>query len=338
LILFVAVAFAPVDVPYTLESVAKALPARQWVLAKLPDGSLTATLHDHLNGTMQEAEGYQFDRGDLVRMKFAGSDSSRTLVREGEILADISSNRLGEQLVELRNQLALEIANYGVVATGEKRELIRRLQEEIRLAEENLKLQKKLYDRTRSLYEDDVIALMELEIAENAHEAAALQVSVAKEALRVADTGEKDETIILADSRIEAIKRQIAFLEDKEVRYRLAAPFSGTLRGESTVDGERLLLEDTSAFVLFIPIRLRDSRFVRPGQRIELLLADNETVYESEVLEVSAFVEIINREQAVTVKAVVRQGNLPAGALLRCTVRCGNVRILEFLKRSIQWR
>ena len=338
LALFIAAIFAPIDVPYALESVAKVVPARQWILTKRLDGSLTVTLHDHRTGQLKEAEGYQFDRGDLVQMEFRSADSTGLFVKKGEVVATILSNRLDEQIIQLKNQLQVEQANRDVVATGEKQELIRQLKEELNLAKENLKLQKKMYDRAKTLVEDGVIAQAEWEQTENAHDAAIVQVKVAEEALTVANTGEKTETVSLAASRIQSLQQQISFLENKQQRYLLTAPFEGTLRTETTPDGDRILLEDTSASILIIPIRVRDSRFVQPGQEISLKFPDNQQTFISSVLETGAQVALLGREQVVTVKALTKEKNLPAGMPLRCTINCGDVRIFEFLKRSVIWQ
>ena len=184
-----AAVFAPVDVPFTLESVARALPLQQWILVKNPDGSLSAALHDHRTGAISQAGAFEFDRGDVVNMQFASGT-----VKTGEPVVTISSNRLGEQLVQLRNQLAIEQANLSVVATGEKKELIRQLKQEINLAKEDLKLRQKTLARARETHAEGLIALQDLEIAENAFNESEAQVRVAEEALKVADTGEKTET------------------------------------------------------------------------------------------------------------------------------------------------
>ncbi|MBK6622786.1 MAG: hypothetical protein IPH04_21445 [Saprospirales bacterium] len=337
LVLVVASAFAPVDVPFKLDSVARIVPLRQWILAKGTDGSLTVTLHDHQQGQILEAEGYQFDRGDLVRMHFNKSDSSATYLRKGDPAVSISSNTLGEQLVALKTQLAVEEANLGVVATGQKQELIRQLEEERNLAKENLKLQKKAYDRAKQLFGDGVVPLAELELAENLHEAAVLQLKVAENALNVAVTGEKKEIVSLASSTIKSLKEQIAFLEDKATRYTLNAPFDGLIRTELSIEGDRIFLEDTAASVLFIPVRVRDSRFIHTGQEIKLTLPDNRRVFTSTVQEVGQQVQLLNTEQVIVVKAITREKGLPLGMPIQCTIDCGNVRILEFLKRSVQW-
>lgn len=339
LLLLVAAVFAPVDVPFTLESVAKALPVQQWILLKTPEGVLSATLHNHLTGTIQEAESYQFQRGDMVEVKFVQGREQGTPVKAGETIASIYSNELNAQLVRLRNQLAIEQANKQVVATGQKQELIRQLKEQINLAQEDLKLRQKTLDRTRGLYEDGLVALVDMERAENAFNESAARVKVAEETLRVAATGEKAETVTLASSKISSLQKEIDFLESTQDRFDISAPFPGKVRFESLPEGDRLFIEDTAALVLFIPIRLKDRAFVKTGQQIELKLLDGETIVPSTVLETGERVEILGRDQVVVIKALVEGANhyFPTGMPVRCQIRCGEVRVAEFLKRSVRW-
>lgn len=340
LLLLVAVVFAPVDVPFTIESVAKALPVRQWALLKSSDGGLLVTLYDHRTGLVSNQEGYQFDRGDMVHVRFNDGWKTGSNVRAGEKVAAIVSNRLGEQLVRLKNQLAVEQANLGVIASGQKPQVISQLEEEINLAKADLELRKKNLERTRQLHADGLIAATALDQAENAYNESQARVRVAEKTLLVAGSGEKQETVSLASSRIASLQKEIAFLENKQNKYALAAPFDGQVRFETTPEGERMLVEDTSTVILQIPVRLRDSRFVRVGRDIELQLLDNQTMIAATVLEVGARVEVLNREQVVIVKAAAGGygSSLPPGMPVRCRIECGKVRVAEFLKRSIRWQ
>jgi hypothetical protein len=339
LLLLVAVVFAPVDVPFVIESVAKALPVRQWALHKGSDGSLTVTHYDHRTGLVSLGEGYQFDRGDQVRVRFNDEWKSGSSVRAGEKVATIASNKLAEQLVQLKNQLAVEQAGLGVVATGEKPQVITQLEEEINLAKADLELRKKNLDRTRQLHSDGIVPLTALDQAENAYEESQARVRVAEKTLAVSRSGEKQETLSLASSRITSLQKEIEFLENKQSRYALNAPFDGQVRFESAPEGERLLVEDNSTMILHIPVRLRDGRFVRPGQNVELQLIDNQSTLAAVILEVGARVEILNREQVVIVKAAAENCSLlSSGSSVRCRIDCGKVRVREFLKRSIRWQ
>jgi hypothetical protein len=341
LILLAALVFSPIEVPFSVDSVAKALPARQWILFKGLDGSLTATLHDHRSGVMKGAEGYQFDRGDLVQMHFNESWQSGTCVRAGEKVATITSNFLNERLVQLKNLLAIEQANLNILTTGEKQQIIKQLEEGVNLAKENLLLQQKNKERAELLIKDGLISQMELDIAQNAYEQAIIQIRLAEKALEVGATGEKQEAIALSQSTIDSYKKEIAFLEARQNQYVITAPFEGVIRFESGLDGERLYVEDTSAFVFFIPIRFKDSRYVQPGQQMDLRLLDTGMTVSSTIMGMDSKVHLLlNEPEAVVIaRAVVTEGKekLPSGMPLRCRVYCGNVRLKEFLRRSIQW-
>ncbi len=338
--LLFAVVLAPFDVPFTLESVAKILPVRQWVLLKATNGTLAVTLYDHRTGLASNQEGYQFDRGDMVQLRFQEGWKTGSSVRAGEIVATIASNRLGEQLMQLKNQLAIEQANLGVVSSGQKPEVIKQVEEQISLAKADLELRQKAFDRARQLHKEGLMPLMSLDQAENAYNESLARLRVAEKSLMVQATGEKQELVSLASSKIASLQKEIAFLENKQNKYTLATPFSGQVRFETTLEGDRLLVEDVSEVVLQIPVRLRDSGHISAGQQMEFQLVDNQITFTAVILEVGNRVEILNREQAVMVKAVASNAGktLPLGMPIRCRILCGNVRVAEFLKRSVRWQ
>lgn len=337
--LLFSLVLVPVDVPFRLDSVARVTPARQWVVLKSPEGSLSATLYDHRSGLLSNQEAYQFDRGDLVQVQFKSGWVTGSRIRAGETVATILSNQLGEELVRLKNQLAVEQANLGVVATGQKPEVLKKMEEEINLANADLEMRRKTLERMKVLSTDGLVPPTDLEQAENAFKESQARVRVAETSLHVSATGEKRETVELVSSRIASLQKEIAFLENKQRKYALTAPIAGQVRFENTVEGERLLVEDTSAQVLHIPVRLRDSAYVLTGMKITLLLADNQTTVPASILEVGARVELLNREQVVIIKAATDPGAelLPFGAVVRCQIDCGKVRVSEFLNRSVRW-
>ncbi len=340
LLLLAAVVFAPIDVPYTIESVAKALPLQEWIFQKTTAGVISTTLHDHRSGLVKNVEGYQFDRGDLIEVRFNGGWKNGKGVKTGETVASITSNRLDEQLVRLKSRLTVERANREVVASGQKKQLLAKLTEEVNLAKEDLRLRKINLERVENLYHDGVLALTDFETAENAYNESSAKVKVAESALEAGSSGSKAEALTLADSRIKSLEKEIAFLEEKQGKYVISAPFDGLVRFENTPGGESLVLEDTSATVLVIPVKVRDSRFVKPGQTIVLELLDKEATIEAKVLDLGDRVEVLNYEQVIIVNAIVRKdkNKLTSGMPIRCRIRCGDVKIAEFLKRSVKWK
>ncbi|MCB0635463.1 MAG: hypothetical protein KDC54_02535, partial [Lewinella sp.] len=258
-------------------------------------------------------------------------------VHAGALLGTIHSSRLEEQLVALRTELSVQMANLEVVATGEKEALLRQLREEINLAREGLRLQTQQYERAKLLFADGIIALAEMEEAEHAFEEATSRVGVAESALDVAATGEKEASVSLVASRIHALREQIDFLEQKQARLAIKAPFAGWVHTESTLAGDRLILADTAASVLIIPVPRSDASYICAGQPISLQLADRAEPLQGTVLTVDQQIALLNREAVVTVRAIVSEDGLPGGLPVACAIHCEPVRVSEFLNRSIQW-
>ncbi len=338
--LLVALVYVPLDVPFTLDSAVRVLPVRQWVLSHASDGSLGATLYDHRTGLVRKQEGYQFDRGDLVQLRFQEGWKTGSRVRAGETVATIASNRLSEQVVQLRNLLAIEQANLGVVATGQKPQVIAQLEEEISTAKAEVERQRKTLERIKQLQADGLVAALAVEQAEHAYQSAEARVRLAEKSLAVSASGEKQEAVSVTASRIASLQKELAFLENKQNKYVITAPFDGQVRLENTLEGDRLLVEETSALILQLTVRLRDLPYLQPGQQVELRLVDGQTVMPATILEIGHQVELISYEQVVTVKAISEKsvGLLSAGAPVRCRVFCGYVRLSEFLRRSIRWQ
>jgi len=183
------------------------------------------TLYDHRTGLVSNQSDFQFDRGDQVKVRFKEGWKSGDRVRTGEKVATISSNRLGEELIKLRNQLAVEEANLGVVASGQKPQVIGQSEEEVNLAKADLALRKQNLERTRQLHVDGLIPLTQLEQAENTYNESLARLRIAEKSLQAQSTGEKPEAVSLALSRITSLRREIAFLEGKSNRYVVNAPF-----------------------------------------------------------------------------------------------------------------
>jgi hypothetical protein len=339
-LLIAAVVVAPFDVAFTIESAANVLPLRQWALLKARDGALVATLYDHRTGLVSNQNDFQFDRGDQVHVRFKEGWKTGDRVRTGEKVATIISNRLGEELVKLKNQLAVEEANLGVVSSGQKPQVIGQSEEEINLAKADLALRKQALERTRQLHVDGLVPLMQLEEAENKYNESLARVRIAEKSLQVQSTGEKPEAVSLAQSRIASLRREIAFMEGKSKQYVVNAPFNGQVRFETTLEGERLLLEDDSAAILQILLRLRDRPFLNQGQNVEVQLIDNQITLMATILEIGSRVELLNQEQVVLVKAIAEREAAPplTATAIPCRIVCDRVRVLEFLKRSIRWQ
>lgn len=337
LFMLVASIFVPIDLPYTVESTAKVFPVQQWVLHKSLDGTLVSTLHDYRSGLMQDYKSYQFDRGDVINIQFNPQQHASQSIMEGELIASINSNMMEERLIELHNELALTKANLGRQKVGQKTEILAGVEEEITLKEETLKWHEKNLRRSKKLLEQGLVAKAEYEKTESAYQQAKIEVKMVKKKLTVESTGRKPADLRMLKTQIKSLEDVIAFQEDKASNYAIYAPIGGKIGYENDQDGDRLLIEDTSAFILLIPVKAKDRYYLNKDSSIDLEVLGVDSTVTAKLLGWESNIQIMDNQQVVVAKAEVSNpiGNIVSGLPIRCTIHCGDVTPFEFLKRSI---
>ncbi|MEM8909774.1 MAG: hypothetical protein AAGD05_18140 [Bacteroidota bacterium] len=336
--LIVASLFVPVEIPYTFDSTAKVYPLQQWVLQKNRDGSLLSTLHDYRSGLLKDYASFQFDRGDLVSIQFNPGQIAQSQVDSGTLIAAIGSNMLSERLIRLDNDYAIEQANLQKALAGKKPEIIQRAEEELRLAEQELLLRKKQYERAKEMHQQGLLAFADYEQAEGIYQQTQTRVGVVKDQLAATTAGEKPEQINFIRAKIASIAKEKAFLEQTSDSYQIYAPIGGQLSYETTPEADKLIVEDTTAHILYIPVKLRDRDFLGKDTKIELSIIGQDSLISAQLIDVSDKVEIINRNVVVVAKASVsgKVKGLSTGMPVKCKISCGQVKPMEYMKRSMK--
>jgi len=335
-ILIIASVFVPIDVPYAFDSTAKVYPLQQWVIHKRPDGSLVSTLHNHKTGLLKDYSSYQFDRGDIVNIQFNPNQISESKIDSGELIAVIQSNLLNGQLVSLENEKNIEKANLLRTRAGAKPEIVSQAREELHLAEQELEIQKLKIARAEDMLNEGLLARAEYENIENDFKQANNALVVAREKILVATSGARPEEVEYIKSRIASLRNQIDFLKTSTDNYTIHSPIAGKISFETALDGDRMMIQDTTEHILIIPVKLRDRDFMDENTVIELSILGQDTLVPAKLLGLNDKVEIINRNVVVLAKASVG-GNIPglaSGMPVKCKVTCSAVRVLEYLKRS----
>ena len=331
---------APIQVPYTIESVAVVVPAREWRVSTEANGLITADLLDRQSGLLMNSIQLNFERGDQVHIRYHLDDTHPGFVAEGEKVITVESAELEQRIIQLASQLLVEEQNKRALITGQKRELIKQLQAEVELARENLSLQQKNFERIKGLYEGKVVALAEFEIAQTAFNEAQANVGIAEKAVEVARTGEKAETIAVANARINALKSELEFLRRKKQDYELVCPLSGSASYLTDAQGTAFVVRDTAQLTLQIPVRMRDRQFLVPGQPVWVKIRETGQQVRATLTTIETEPRLLGGQAAVIVNTVPAKGqHLPQGQFpLRCELRLGKVTIKEFLRRAIRWQ
>lgn len=337
LILAVSSLWIPVDLPFDIESTALVYPIESWELQKNPDGTLLGNLRNHRTGQLEDYSSYQFERGDVIQINFATEASTAGRVDSGALMASIASNTFSQQFIQLENQLAVERAQLQSALVGQKPEIQKEAEEKVRLTEEALLLKIQQLARSEKLFADGLIALAQLEKDQNDCEQAKINIQLAKERLSVVSTGAKPEDIRLIESRITALQKQIDFQQNTSGLYRIYSPIPGELRYENTLEGDKLIVDNTETYIFRVPVKLKDQKFIPLGTQIEWQPLFADTLYHAQLIGWGSKVEILNQEQVVMAQAEMAGPieGLIFGMPVRCRLKAGAVTPMEYFKRSM---
>ena len=188
------------------------------------------------------------------------------------------------------------------------------------------------------MHEEGLLAFADFERSESIYEQAQTRVKVAEEKISVAVTGDRPEQISFIQAKITSIQKEIAFLQTTSSRYNIYSPIAGSISFETTPEADKLIIEDTTERILYIPIKLSDRDFIDKNTTVELSIIGQDTLVPAQLIDINKKVEILNRNVVVLAKAKVKgqiQG-LATGMPVRCKVSCGHVKPMEYMKRSMK--
>ncbi|MCC5874939.1 MAG: efflux RND transporter periplasmic adaptor subunit [Candidatus Sumerlaeia bacterium] len=176
------------------------------------EATRTVTLSARVGGPLQELPirlGQRVEEGDLI---------ARIDPRDFETELRMATNALGEAEATLRAMRA-----------GARPEEVRTLEARLRSANASLTESRQAFERTRTLFEEDVVSRAELESAETRLQQAESAVTELEESLEMARSGARPEDVDAVESRVASLQARVdaaqAALVDAEIR----APFSGNI-------------------------------------------------------------------------------------------------------------
>jgi hypothetical protein len=328
--------FLPIDMVYSVDTVARVYPARQWVLRQEADGSVVSTVYNYRNGTHEAFRKYQFERGDVVGLNMlAVSEAGR--VRLGDSVVSISSFLLEQELLQRQNELALARASLRTLQVGRKAPVIRESEQQLSLAEERLVLAGLNYERNKELYESGVIAKAAFDVFNNEYQLARIGVQAAESRLLDVRTGDRPEDINLVQNQIRAAEREIELLVAKRQSYTIDAPISGKISFGSE-KGSLLVVSDTADYVLTLPLEQNEWNWLPVHAKVKVRPA-GEQVLDASMTGLSETVDVLDNRQVRLARAefdAVQPPVLP-GMSMPCTVICDTISLWQYTRRKFSF-
>jgi hypothetical protein len=339
LILALLVLFLPIKTNYSFEAVSLVSPASEWQFMRGQDDSFSSELHNYSSNSMSDIKNYKFERGDITDIKIFNNIKSGTAIKKGDTIAFIHSFHLENEIVKLKNLKLVEIATLKVSLTGEKAPSIQESIEKNEYARQQLNLEQKNIDRQKYLFEKGVVSEAEFEIAENQYHLAQINLDIAEKELITLKSGEKTEEIELIKQRISSYDTEINTYLQMLKQYYITAPIDGIVSFNKNIDG-LIFIEDTSRYILKIPVRVRNIQFLNKISGIKFSIPGYRNTYDASFIDLDENVNLLSNQQMVIAKAEIK-GNLNKiypGMAVKCKVICDEVSLLNYLKREINLR
>lgn len=326
----------PIDIPYTVSTVGKVLPAAEWMLVRDDEGSIGTRLQDHREGTLRSANIHKFDRGDAVRYHMNPAMRARARVSAGDTVLQIHSNETARQFAVATGEMAAAQSAVSLYASGEKDALVAREEQSLARALELVEQQGRTLERLRALRERELVSEQELEIAASQLEIFQAEADMARADLNVVRTGAKPEQLHLARAETQARRLEMEALAERLTMQTIRSPISG-VAVRSFGSDTLLTIRDTSTAIVVMPIAWRDVGTLKLNQTVRMELDQSAREITGRIIEIGDSVERLGTEQVVLVTALI--GEMPeeilAGGVIRCRIETDPVRLFEYVRRKV---
>ncbi|MEW6752926.1 MAG: HlyD family efflux transporter periplasmic adaptor subunit [Candidatus Latescibacterota bacterium] len=322
--------------PYRLQGPGLVLPCREWVLTCGPEGQFAATLHDHAKGTVEASRVATFARGDRVAFQRAAPLRAGAPVVAGDTVGRLWSSELELQQITLQGELAAELAALARDQAGDRPAQIRLAELGVRRAEEEQAQQHRRVERMQRLLGRNAVSATDLEEAVNLLALHEVEMERAAAALGLARSPERSGELDWRRARIQALERQLETLGRWVAETQLVTPLSGRVAGAPSGD-TLAVVQDTSAYLVLIPVRWEERGSLALGQRVEVAVGPGQGPAVARIASVGRTAHMASGRAYLAVRALVEEGGeaLLPGLVVRCSLCASPLVGWEYLRRSL---
>ncbi len=327
------------QVPYSAQSIGRVLPAQEWRLVQDQTGRLTSIVRDHKQGVAQQIDAFQFEQGDFSGIKIDIPPGA--FIAMGDTVVRMYSIRQREAIQQIEAELYLYSAQLQSDKTGDKPPIVQEAENKLHFAEQDLKLKENFYHLKKKLKDDGLIANTEFQTAENDWNLAKIQVEIARKTLETVGTGLKTESVGITEAQLHGLRNRLNILKQKGLAFVIRAPFSGWVVA-SALPEELLTLQRADEYVVQIPVRVEQLRYLDPQATI--LVTDVQTghVFNGRYAALGSKVEVLDNRQVSMLTAFVLPDSsgarLSTGVSSMCKIDFGQVNQREFLRRILNFQ
>ena len=338
LVIFVAfliVWFGPFKITYELNYSGKVYPSKKWSLRQDNNQYFTEN-RNFVDGFSESMQSYSFDRGDIVELVFNDQLENRSYVAQGTPLLAFKSYLLEQEIADLETKINSQFATFHAENTGRKISVIKEAEKSLIIAEEQLDLERKNFERAKELFEDQVIAEAEYQMAENRLAVTEANLELAQQELVSARTGRKIESLDVINAQLANFEANLNILNEKKRGYNVNAPFEGEIVLDA-FSNNLISLVDTLEQVVIVPIEVREKAYINEkNARACLDIPGCSGNFDMDVT-LDKKVNIVDNRQIILAKVNIPndRNRMDEGLMVNCRIICDTVPVREYLKRKL---
>lgn len=336
-LVLIGIFFLPFKVPYAINSVAKILPAHQWILSRGNDGEILTNTVNNINGINYSSRLFSFERGESIILDIDPSLKNGQLVQKGDTLGVIYSSRQQEDLIKLKGERDVLAATLKASTSGDKKTIVREAQERLEKAKSEFGKQSKIVERLKPLYEKEFIAESEYQLAFDELTVLSKAVNIRQAELESSLSGEKAEEIDMLKEQIAAIENEISFLHQQmDICNLIIAPFNSRIERSFSPD-TLLVLSTIDSGIAIMPVSLERAAHVDIGENVSFHLNGIIDSLSGSVQMKQPAMQLVDGKQCIIVLATVNDlsSDFISGIITQAEINCGPVPLHTFIKRNI---
>mgnify|MGYP006290625391 CR=1 FL=1 len=332
----VLIVLLTVKTPYTIKAPCRIIAQHEWTLTQIQPDKLSAELVKNDSNIVKYFSLLQFDRQDFVEFYMAPNVFQGMSVNSGDVLGNMISSENRLLLVELKGQLEKARASLLSLSTGEKETLQAEAEQAIKYAKAELNAFKPKLERSRALYQQELISKEDWEIAEATHETLKLNVALQEARLKVLQTGEKKESIRINEADINRLQDQIEILKNKMALEVIKSPIDGVIHDPNLEQGILCNVSKIDSLVIQIPVKEELRKHIEVGQKIRFYTVDRKVSFSGIVRFISNQARMVTGKPMVILTSVVKnpQNELIPGSTGYAKIYCANISLLKRLQRE----
>lgn len=336
LLILVSLLFLPVKVDYNIHTKGLVIPAHEWSLARTIEGNLVSSLKDNIQGSVKNYNVTEFQRGDVVEFKLNEELFNSRSVQKGDTIGMVYSNEEQRKLLQLQGEFDILYAELRYYTSGQKPEDVERAKRQLILAQQEVETQRRLMDRSQTLFRDSLISEQNYELELNALRLKEMQHNIAEAEYMSATTGDKPEQAELISTKMGVLKQQIDQIRARINYFTLISPVSGMVVMNRGAESSELLINiiDTSAYVVLTPLDMFERSYVKEDLDVRMKLRDLPATPAGKIISIDNVVQVVDNRQAFFATALFRNEQAIApGLVTEILIQGEQVSPLEYAAR-----